>query len=174
MLGAAVRGFVRRSGAVMTVVLAVAVLGACRAPGDPGQPTAAPTTPPGPTSSPTSSPAPSPTDAPTSDPVPTGGPTTDPTDPTLPGSSDGVRLRVTVEPGYTMPLLVESSLKQARQTLDREGASVVRVVDARAGTAVAGQSNGWTVCSTDPAAGTFTRESAEVVLTAAPNARQCR
>lgn len=170
MLGAAVRGFVRRSGAVMTVVVAVAVLGACRAPGDPGQPTAAPTTPPVPTSSPTSSP----TGAPTSSPEPTGGPTTDPADPTLPGQSDGVRLRVTVEPGYTMPLLVESSLKQARQALDREGASAVRVVDARAGSSVAGQSNGWTVCSTDPAAGTFTRESAEVVLTAAPNARQCR
>jgi hypothetical protein len=151
---------------VVTAVVVVAVLGACRAPVDPGA--GGPTTPPGPTSPVTDAPTDQPTPAPTD-----GTPTTDPADPTLPGGSEGVDVRVRIEPGYTMPDLVEASLGQARRTLDREGATTVQVVDARRGDVVAGRSSGWTVCGHEPAAGTFTIDAAEVVLTAAPNARQC-
>ncbi len=157
------RGVVRRYGVVATTVVAVALLGACKAPGSPGQPSPSPP--------PTSSPTPSPTTEPTTPTDPP--PTTDPTDPTLPGGSEGVEVRVAIEPGYSMPDLVGTSLQQARRTLDREDATTVQVVDARRGDAVAGRSNGWTVCGHEPAAGTFTYESAAVVLVAAPTARQC-
>lgn len=161
----------RRSAVVVTTVVAVALLGACRAPALPGGPTE-----PGPTTSPTVSPTEQPTDEPSPEPTaePTPGPTDDPTPaPGGPGGSDGVEVSVTIEPGYPMPNLVEASLKQARQTLDREGAQTVSVVDARRGGEVKGQSNGWTVCSQEPAAGDFARASTPVVLAAAPNARQC-
>ncbi|WP_435737349.1 hypothetical protein V5D56_01770 [Cellulosimicrobium sp. PMB13] len=154
---------VRRGAVVAAVVVAVGVLGACKAPAWPGTPTPGPS----PSTSPTGTPSAEPTGEPTTT------PTTDPSDPSLPGGSDGVEVRVEIEPGYSMPNLVESSLKQARRTLEQQGATTVRVVDARRGDAVAGQANGWTVCGHEPAAGSFTLESVEVVLAAAPNARQC-
>ncbi|WP_069386174.1 PASTA domain-containing protein [Cellulosimicrobium cellulans] len=165
----------RRSAVVVTTVVAVALLGACKAPAFPGGPGE-----PGPTTSPTDSPTGEPTEAPTEEPTgePTAGPTEEPTDdptaaPGEPGSSDGVDVSVTIEPGYPMPNLVETSLKQARRSLEREGAATVTVVDARRGGEVQGRSNGWTVCSQEPAAGDFARASTPVVLAAAPNARHC-
>jgi hypothetical protein len=166
---------VRRSAVVAVTVMTAALLGACKAPAIPGWPDA-----PDPTTSPTDGP----TDGPTEDPTgePTGGPTQDPTPeptdgpttvPGEPGGSDGVDVHVTIEPGYSMPNLVETSLKQARRALDREGAESVTVVDARRGGEVEGKANGWTVCSQEPAAGDFARASQAVVLAAAPNARRC-
>ncbi|WP_139315867.1 PT domain-containing protein [Cellulosimicrobium sp. CUA-896] len=172
----------RRGAVVMMVVVAVALLGACKAPGfpgGPGGPTASPTDPGtgGPTDDPTGGPTTDPTEDPTDEPTdePTPGPTDGPTaGPGEPGSSDGVEVSVTIEPGYSMPHLVETSLKQARRALEREGAQTVTVVDARRGGEVRGAANGWTVCSHEPAAGDFARASTPVVLAAAPNARQCR
>jgi hypothetical protein len=170
---------VRRSAVVAMTVVTVALLGACKAPGLPDWPGA-----PDPTASPTDDPTGEPTENPTGEPTaeptdePTGEPTAGPTDeptavPGGPGTSDGVEVSVTIEPGFAMPNLVEASLKQARRTLDREGAESVSVVDARRGGEVHGNANGWAVCSTEPAAGDFTRASNAVVLAAAPNARHC-
>ncbi|MFC8921955.1 hypothetical protein [Cellulosimicrobium sp. NPDC057127] len=162
----------RRSAVVVTTVVAVVLLGACKVPAFPGEPE--PTT--SPTDSPTAEPTEpgeDPTDEPGTD--PTEEPTDDPTTvPVEPGGSDGVEVSVTIEPGFSMPNVVEASLRQARSALEREGAEAVTVVDARRGGEVRGRANGWAVCSQEPAAGDFTRVSVPVVLTAAPNERQCR
>ncbi|MCB7136071.1 PASTA domain-containing protein [Cellulosimicrobium marinum] len=139
----------------MTTVVTLSLLGACKVPGDPGSPTAGPT--PGPTS----------TTSPTAE------PSTGPADPPGHGGSAGIDVGVTIEPGLSMPRLAERPVAEARRTLDRAGATHVRLVDARHGTTLRTTAPRWTVCSTNPAAGTFVLASAEVVLAAAPEARLC-
>lgn len=141
--------------------LVTLALAACAVPAAGGTTTPDGTTAPGGTTAPTTSPAP-------------------PDAPSAPGTSatatlgaEGVALTVDIEPRYAVPDLTAQGGKvgKAHDRLAALGAPAPVVVDATgAGRAVVDR---WRVCTQDPAAGTRTRASQTVTLTAVLPQERC-